>query len=75
MIVAASTDKKTIIIGLCPEDYEILKTGQTLVKQGHSDFGFRSLVVFGGENNEAMLKLLTQHGTKHLDDPKNFNFG
>lgn len=70
MIVATSTDQKTIFVGITEADVKELRRGLTKTKEGSSLFNFRTLIVFMGESDEAMLHLLQQPGTVRQDDPK-----
>lgn len=60
MIVAGSEPKGTIMIGLCPADIEQLQAGLTKTKQGNEQYGFRQLVVFFGESDQANIELLSK---------------
>lgn len=71
MVVAAGTGplgQKQVIIGLTEGDVDELRHGLTKVKQGDPLYGFHTLVVFMGKNNQEMLATLSQAGTVRRDD-------
>lgn len=59
---------QVIIVGLTEEDIKTMRTGRTKTKQGNPQYGFSQLVVFMGESDEAMLKILSQAATVRADD-------
>lgn len=76
MIVAvgkAVCGGRIILVGLTETDIAQLRKGLTKTKQGGGEFGFREMIVFLGDNDLEVMKLLKQTGlvtdeTKRSDD-------
>lgn len=68
MIVGESDPKGTIVIGLTPNDIAQMKMGRTKTKHGGPKWSFRELILFMGERDEDMIKLLSTQVTIRQDD-------
>ncbi|MBL9123025.1 MAG: hypothetical protein JNG90_05295 [Planctomycetaceae bacterium] len=71
MIVAAAigeTGGRILMVGLTEADILQLRKGRTKTKEGSSEYGFSSLVVFLGKSDQEMIQLLSQAGTVRRDD-------
>ena len=60
MIVAGAEGQAghVIIVGLTEADVALMREGLTKTKNGHPLYGFSQLIVFMGDSDEAMMKIL-----------------
>ncbi len=72
MIVAKgdSPTGQIIIVGLTEEDVKAMRKGLTKTKMGNKLYGFSSLVVFMGKNDQEMMATLNMSpNCVRRDDP------
>lgn len=67
-MIVAKTDTGQIIVGITPADVEIVKRGLTKTKQGNPAYGFKSLILFWGETDQACIDLLNTGAAVRHDD-------
>lgn len=71
MIVAATEGpQRRILVGLTEEDVKYLTEvkGRTKVKDGNPQYGFHTLIVFIGDSDESMIKMLSSAATVRSDN-------
>jgi len=64
----AKTDTGQMLVGLTDADWKLMENGRTCVKQGNSQYGFRSLIVFRGKSDKEMIALLNTQAAVRNDD-------